>query len=171
MSVAVASAAAFLYAGDWLRVAAVGTSRLMHNHTLFSHVPSCPFDRRGHGISSSPPSTLAPPIHYTQQPSRLAASSGTACICVHGGGFVTREMLERTIDELQQELRAAASSGELASGVLVDLREVAGYETSCLMPALQFLAYYKSMAVGQDPDRPHNLHYHVEVEPGQEGAS
>ncbi|MCX4243206.1 SpoIIAA family protein [Paraliomyxa miuraensis] len=77
---------------------------------------------------------MAPPIHYTQQPSKLAASLGTACIRVHGGGFVTREMLEQTADDLRRELRASPSSG-----LLVDLREVAGYETSCLAPALQFL--------------------------------
>ena len=32
------------------------------------------------------------------------------------------------------------------------------------MPPLQFMAYYKSMATGNDPDNPKNLHYYVEVE-------
>ncbi|MBN1837708.1 MAG: SIS domain-containing protein [Spirochaetales bacterium] len=50
---------------------------------------------------------------------------------------------------------------ELGSGLPEGVRDV------LLMPALQFLAYYKSMAAGQDPDRPHNLLYHVEVQPGQ----
>jgi len=31
------------------------------------------------------------------------------------------------------------------------------------MPALQFMAYYKSLAVGCDPDNPKNLSYHVEL--------
>jgi len=49
----------------------------------------------------------------------------------------------------------------LDSGLPEGAREV------LFMPALQFLAYYKSMAAGQDPDRPHNLFYHVEVQPGE----
>ncbi len=32
------------------------------------------------------------------------------------------------------------------------------------MPPLQFMAYYKSMDTGNDPDNPKNLHYYVEVE-------
>jgi glucosamine--fructose-6-phosphate aminotransferase (isomerizing) len=31
------------------------------------------------------------------------------------------------------------------------------------MPALQYMAYYKSLEVGSDPDNPKNLFYHVEV--------
>jgi glucosamine 6-phosphate synthetase-like amidotransferase/phosphosugar isomerase protein len=31
------------------------------------------------------------------------------------------------------------------------------------MPALQFMAYYKSLDVGCDPDNPKNLSYHVEL--------
>jgi glucosamine--fructose-6-phosphate aminotransferase (isomerizing) len=33
------------------------------------------------------------------------------------------------------------------------------------MPTLQFMAHYRSMATGSDPDNPRNLSYHVEVEP------
>ena len=33
------------------------------------------------------------------------------------------------------------------------------------MPTLQFMAYYKSLAAGNDPDHPKNLSYHVEVAP------
>lgn len=33
------------------------------------------------------------------------------------------------------------------------------------MPTLQFMAYYKSLATGNDPDHPKNLSYHVEVKP------
>lgn len=32
------------------------------------------------------------------------------------------------------------------------------------MPTLQFMAYYKSLAVGCDPDNPKNLNYHVEID-------
>jgi glucosamine--fructose-6-phosphate aminotransferase (isomerizing) len=31
------------------------------------------------------------------------------------------------------------------------------------MPALQYMAYYKSMSLGYDPDNPKNLSYHVEL--------
>ena len=31
------------------------------------------------------------------------------------------------------------------------------------MPALQYMAYYKSISVGYDPDNPKNLSYHVEL--------
>jgi glucosamine--fructose-6-phosphate aminotransferase (isomerizing) len=48
---------------------------------------------------------------------------------------------------------------ELDSGLPEGVRDV------LFMPALQFMAYYKSMALGQNPDRPHNLSYHVEVQP------
>lgn len=51
---------------------------------------------------------------------------------VHGGGFVTRAMLEQAINGVLAE---PASS----SSILVDLREVAGYEAACLRPAHDFL--------------------------------
>jgi glucosamine--fructose-6-phosphate aminotransferase (isomerizing) len=50
---------------------------------------------------------------------------------------------------------------ELDSGLPEGVRDV------LFMPSLQFMAYYKSMALGQDPDRPHNLSYHVEVQPAR----
>lgn len=54
---------------------------------------------------------------------------------------------------------------ELASGLPEGVRDV------LFMPALQFLAYYKSMALGQDPDRPRNLSYFVEVKPAEEPST
>jgi len=36
------------------------------------------------------------------------------------------------------------------------------------MPTLQFMAYYKSLAVGCDPDNPKNLSYHVEIDSDME---
>lgn len=53
---------------------------------------------------------------------------------VHGGGFVTREMLEQTLDELRRAAREARPRA-----MLVDLRAVAGYESACLLGARQFL--------------------------------
>jgi glucosamine--fructose-6-phosphate aminotransferase (isomerizing) len=48
---------------------------------------------------------------------------------------------------------------ELACGLPEGVRDV------LLMPPLQFMAYFASLAQGQDPDRPHNLLYYVEVTP------
>jgi len=44
---------------------------------------------------------------------------------------------------------------ELGTGLEDGLRDV------LYMPVLQFMAYYKSLAVGCDPDNPKNLSYHV----------
>lgn len=61
--------------------------------------------------------------HYTQTPSamRVACDIVDASVRVLGGGFVTRDMVGATLDHWRD--------GETApSGVLVDLRDVAGYE-------------------------------------------
>ena len=47
---------------------------------------------------------------------------------------------------------------ELNTGLGDGLRDI------LYMPALQFMAYYKSLAVGCDPDNPKNLSYHVEID-------
>ncbi|MEX1369182.1 MAG: STAS/SEC14 domain-containing protein [Nannocystaceae bacterium] len=73
---------------------------------------------------------MAPLTHYTEEPSTLSSRSGRAYTRVHGGGFVTREMLERTLRDLRRQPSPA---------VLVDLRDVAGYEAACLASAAQFL--------------------------------
>ncbi len=38
-----------------------------------------------------------------------------------------------------------------------------GVRNILYMPALQFMAYYRSLSLGHDPDNPKNLSYHVEV--------
>jgi hypothetical protein len=68
--------------------------------------------------------------HFTEEPSRLSVVRSTAFVRVHGGGFVTRDMLEHTVDELRQ--------GALGA-LLVDLRAVVGYESACLLTVRQFL--------------------------------
>lgn len=70
--------------------------------------------------------------HYTEEPSRLYTTSSAAHARIRAGGFVTREMLEQTIEELRRD-------GHMRHGVLVDLRAVTGYESSCLLAARQFL--------------------------------
>ena len=78
--------------------------------------------------------SLSSLTHYTEEPSALSASPGRAFTRVRGGGFVTREMLEETLDDLRRS--AERWDGD---AVLVDLSEVAGYESACMRPAKQFL--------------------------------
>jgi len=80
--------------------------------------------------------------HYTEEPSSLSARSGLAFTRVHGGGFVTYEMLEQTLHDLRQ-----APRDERAPSMLVDLRALAGYEASCLRPAQQFLRDASSLGL------------------------
>ena len=54
--------------------------------------------------------------------------------------------------------RSAKYLLELETGLGDGLRDI------LYMPALQFMAYYKSLAVGCDPDNPRNLSYHVELD-------
>jgi hypothetical protein len=83
----------------------------------------------GHVIHPLPRRT-----HYTEEPSRLSTTSSAAYVRVHGGGFVTREMLEQTLEDLRRSPREARPGA-----MLVDLRAVAGYESACLLAARQFL--------------------------------
>jgi len=78
--------------------------------------------------------TLPRPTHYTEEPARLSITRSTAFVRVQGGGFVTRDMLEQTVEELRQ----GAPEARLGA-LLVDLRAVAGYESACLLAVRQFL--------------------------------
>lgn len=80
--------------------------------------------------------------HYTEEPSRLSLSRGAAFVRVHGGGFVTRDMLDATVEELRTGSREAR-----LGALLVDLRMVAGYETACLLPVRQFLREAPTLGV------------------------
>ncbi len=83
-------------------------------------------------------------MHYTEEPPRLFTTPGAAYAHVHGSGFVTREMLDHTIDEL----RRATRDGLVRHGaVLVDLRAVVGYESACLLTARQFLREAASLGL------------------------
>lgn len=81
--------------------------------------------------------------HYTQQPSSLSTSATPDYTHVHGGGFVTRKMLEATLDGLREQRGPGGSGGS----VLVDLRHVAGYEATCLRPAHEFLHQARSFGL------------------------
>jgi hypothetical protein len=62
--------------------------------------------------------------HYTRTPSamRMACDVADASAQVLGGGFVTRDMVGATLDHWRGEAGGPAT-------VLVDLRDVAGYES------------------------------------------
>ena len=45
-----------------------------------------------------------------------------------------------------------------------------GIRNVLYMPALQFMAYYRSLVEGQDPDNPRNLSYYVDLEKKRGGA-
>lgn len=82
--------------------------------------------------SSDHPHLVHPVKHYTQQPSQLHTSNaGTTMLEVRGGGFVTREMVHATLDGWKR--------ASIPSGILVDLREVAGYEAGCATLAHRWL--------------------------------
>ncbi|MCA9710011.1 MAG: STAS/SEC14 domain-containing protein [Myxococcales bacterium] len=87
---------------------------------------------------------MARHTHYTQEPSLLRTTSGMGYTHVRGGGFVTREMLEQTLEEL----RRTPPHGR-PGGVLFDLRHVSGYETACLRPAHRFLYEARSLGVAR----------------------
>lgn len=85
---------------------------------------------------------MSRPKHYTEEPSRLSLSRSAAFVRVHGGGFVTRDMLDATVEELRTGSREAR-----LDALLVDLRMVAGYETACLLPVRQFLREAPALGV------------------------
>lgn len=84
------------------------------------------------------------PTHYTEEPSRLFTTPAPAFIRVHGGGFVTRDMLEGTLEELRHGLREAQHGA-----LLIDLRAMAGYESACLPVARQFLREAHGLGVSR----------------------
>jgi len=72
--------------------------------------------------------------HYTQLPSELKTSCDArqAFMHVRGGGFLTQDMVGATLDQW-------SAQDAMPSEVLVDLRDVAGYESGCAEMAQQFL--------------------------------
>jgi len=72
--------------------------------------------------------------HYTQLPSELHTACDLRAPVAHvrGGGFLTREMVDATLDQWRGE-------HEMPSRVLIDLRDVAGYEAGCAALAHEFL--------------------------------
>ena len=70
--------------------------------------------------------------HYTQLPSELETSYDARYVHVRGVGFLSRDMVGATLEQWQDQV---AMPGQ----VLVDLREVAGYESGCAELAHEIL--------------------------------
>jgi hypothetical protein len=74
--------------------------------------------------------------HYTQEPSLLRTYSRTDArrpvLHVHGGGFVTKDMVKRTLRSLPGDEFAPQE-------IRIDLRDVAGYESDVVRLADEWL--------------------------------
>jgi ABC-type transporter Mla MlaB component len=82
--------------------------------------------------------------HYTQEESVLRtftrADAKRPVLHVHGGGFVTRKMLARTLRSLPDEEFAPTQ-------ILVDLRDVAGYDSDVVQLAAEWLRTARDQGV------------------------
>lgn len=91
----------------------------------------------------------SPRKHYTDQPSGLISVLQTrgerTVLHVQGGGFVTSEMVEQTMARLSPS--EVAPQKTQPTDILVDLREVAGYDHECLRYANRWLTYIERLGV------------------------
>lgn len=74
-----------------------------------------------------------PERHFTDLPSGFAIEVRDRVLCVEGAGFVTRPMAE-------EALTPFLSAGPVPDSVLVDLRNVSGYEAACAQVARSILS-------------------------------
>lgn len=84
------------------------------------------------------PRVSAPKRHYTDMPSALsgALSGCGGVLVVQGGGFLTPQMVEETLP-----LASAAQS------ILIDLREVSGYDAGCVRRADDWISMARRLGV------------------------
>jgi len=79
-----------------------------------------------------------PERHFTDLPSGFAIEVRDRVLCVEGAGFVTRPMAEEALSPF---LSGGSVSGSvLPDSVLVDLRNVSGYEAACAEVAQSMLS-------------------------------
>lgn len=81
-----------------------------------------------------------PERHFTDLPSGLAIEVRGRVLCVEGAGFVTRPLAE-------ESLKPFLSPGPVPDSVLVDLRNVSGYEADCTQLAQSMLAQARGFGV------------------------
>ena len=81
-----------------------------------------------------------PERHFTDLPSGLAIEIRDRVLRVEGAGFVTRPMAE-------QALSPFLAAGPVPDSVLVDLRNVSGYEAACAEVAQSMLLRARGFGV------------------------
>lgn len=81
-----------------------------------------------------------PERHFTDLPSGLAIEVRDRVLCVEGAGFVTRTLAE-------ESLRPFLSAGPVPDSVLVDLRNVSGYQADSTQLAQSMLAQARGFGV------------------------
>ncbi len=81
-------------------------------------------------------------MHYTDQPSRLEPSDDpdAAVLRLEGGGFLTASMIERALDRMRD-------AGPVQPNILIDLRDVAGYDSAAVAEAHQLLQHAPAFGV------------------------
>ncbi|MEM6994205.1 MAG: STAS/SEC14 domain-containing protein [Myxococcota bacterium] len=81
-------------------------------------------------------------MHYTEQPSRLDAhDDGDAGVLrLEGGGFLTATIVEQAFSRMRDE-------GPVHPNVLIDLRDVAGYDSQAVARARLLLQHAPAFGV------------------------
>ncbi len=78
--------------------------------------------------------------HYTDDPSNLRADLRGFVLRIEGTGFVTRAMVDATLSPYDAERN-------IPQRVLIDLRNVSGYEDHCVAVATEWLAHARKRGV------------------------
>ncbi|MGH1340064.1 MAG: STAS/SEC14 domain-containing protein [Nannocystales bacterium] len=86
-----------------------------------------------------------PERHFTDLPSGLAIEVRDRVLRVEGAGFVTRPMAEEALTPFLD--RGAVAGSVLPDSVLVDLRNVSGYEAACAEVAQSMLSQARGFGV------------------------
>lgn len=80
--------------------------------------------------------------HFTQEPSRLDtdADGDAGVLRLQGGGFLTASMVEQAWSQMQKD-------GAVHPNVLIDVRDVAGYDNSAVQRARTLLRHAPEFGV------------------------
>lgn len=90
-------------------------------------------------VDSARPASLVRPSPFSRQPAELSAlTEDEGVLSVRGGGFVTRQLM----DDLLARARVRPPRS-----VLVDVRDIAGYEHACRPAARELVAHAAAMGI------------------------
>ena len=93
------------------------------------------------GVPTHPPKLLTRrERHYTDDPAFLRAAEGEGVLRIEGAGFVTTGMMAEALRPFQEER-------SIPGQVLIDLREVSGYEARCVDAAIEWLGRARPLGV------------------------